>query len=196
VSRAILQALAVTAELTGTNFSDVAARMMLEDLAPYPEQQVLASLNRCRKELKGRLTLSDILSRIDDGRPGPEEAWSMIPRDESASVVWTEEMAAAFGVALPLLNEGDAVAARMAFTERYRKLCQKARDESAPPKWTPSYGTDQLGREAAITEAMRHNRLSYQQAVTLLPSIKDREAPGEPLLLDQIKRRAIEYTPA
>ena len=76
------EAIAVTAELTGTVLSKVAAQVMAEDLARYPEAQVMGALTRCRRELKGRLTIADVISRLDDGRPGVEEAWAMLPKDE------------------------------------------------------------------------------------------------------------------
>lgn len=168
-SEKLIQAIAVTCELTSTVLSEAAARVLATDLARYPEQQVLGALDRCRRELRSRLTLADVLQRLDDGRPGPEEAWAMIPRDESTSVVWTEEMAAAFGVALPLLAEGDHVAARMAFLERYRASVQQSRDRGEPPKWTPSLGLDPAGRESALIEAAEKGRLSAPHVAALLP---------------------------
>lgn len=131
---------------------------------------------------------ADIIGKLQsmDGRPGPEEAWSMIPRDESSSVVWTEEMAEAFGVANPLLNEGDQVAARMAFTERYRALVQQARDAGKPVKWMPSLGTDRLGREGALLEAESKGRLTSEHVAGLLPY---REEQGA-MLLAKLKQLA------
>src|ERR1043165_278765 len=124
MSTLLLKAIAVTAELTGTTMSEAAASVMAEDLTRYPENQVLVALTRCRRELRGRLTIADVIQRLDDGRPGPEEAWAMIPQDEAPSVVWTQEMASAFGIALPLMD--DPVAARMAFKEAYAKAVAKA----------------------------------------------------------------------
>lgn len=165
----LMQALAVTAELTGTTLSDAAARVMVSDLEAYSLQQVLVALVRCRRELKTRLTVAAIIERLDDGRPGPEEAWAMIPKDEHGSVVWTEEMASAYGVAYGLLAEGDTIAARMAFRETYAAMVTKARSEQIPVKWTPSLGFDKGTREAAITEAVRKNRLTHEHALILLP---------------------------
>lgn len=93
----------------------------------------------------------------------------MIPRDEAASVVWTEEMAQAFGVAIGLLEEGDQVAARMAFLERYRTLVQSARNAGELVHWTPSLGTDRLGREAALIAARDKGRLTHAHVAGLLP---------------------------
>lgn len=171
MSVALVKALAVTCELTGTTMTEAAAEVMVEDLKLYPEQQVLKALHRCRRELRGHLTLHDILTRLEDGRPGPEEAWAMLPRGEEASVVWTTEMQQAYGVALPLLQEGDVVAARMAFLERYRALVQAARDSGAAPVWQPSLGTDQFGRAAALETAVRLGRIEQNHAHALLANI-------------------------
>lgn len=169
-SKQLLQAIAVTAELTATQLSEVAARVMASDLSRYPEQQVLGALERCRRELRPHsLTIESILSRLDDGRPGPEQAWAMMPRDETTSVVWSDEMAQAWGAAKPLLDEGDQVAARMSFAEIYRNLVQRARDAGIPVKWTPSLGHDPHGREAALLDAARLGRLTVQHVAGLLP---------------------------
>jgi hypothetical protein len=165
----LLQAIAVTVELTSTQLSEAAARVLAEDLARYPEAQVLEALTRCRRELKGRLTIAEVLSRIDDGRPGPEEAWAMMPTSEEQSVVWTAEMAGAFGVAFPLMREGDHVAARMAFLETYKTLCRRARDAGTPARWTASLGHDPHAREPVLLEAQRLGRLPADYVAGLLP---------------------------
>lgn len=167
----LIKAIAVTAELTGTELSIDAARMMAMDLQEFPVQQILAALTKCRRGLSGRLTVQAVISRIDDGRPGPEEAWAMIPRDESATVVWTDEMAQAFGIASPLIFEGDNVQARMAFIESYKKLCDQAREEKKAVNWTPSLGHDKRGREHVLMDAVRKGRLTADHAVKLLPHI-------------------------
>lgn len=168
-SENLLQAIAVTAELTGTVMSEPAARIMAEDLARYPELQVLAALTRCRRELRGRLTIADVLTRIDDGRPGPEEAWAMMPTSEAQSVVWTAEMAEAYGAAYPLIRDGENVQARMAFLERYRTLVRESRDAGKPVRWTASLGHDPQGREPVLLEAQAKGRLSADHVVGLLP---------------------------
>lgn len=166
----LIQAVAVTAELCGRSFSEPAARMFVSDLSAYPENQVLRALTRCRKEVRGVLTVADVISRLDDGRPGVEEAWSMIPRSEEESVVWTEEMREAFAVACPLLEEGDEVAARMAFKEVYQRKVIDARDRCLPVSWTASLGHDKRLREEAINRAVEHGRLTAGHAAGLLPA--------------------------
>lgn len=162
----VLQALAVTAEITGTQLSEGAARVFAGDLSRYPVDQVLGALTRCRREVKGRLTVADVIGRLDDGRPTPDEAWAMIPHDEASTAVITEEMAQAWGIAS---EAEDRVSARMAFLSAYRRIVQESRDSGVPVKWFPSLGTDSRGREFAITEAVRLGRLSAPHAQALLP---------------------------
>lgn len=177
-TESLLKAIAVTAELTQTQLSKSAARVMAEDLARYPEALVLEALTRCRRELKGRMTIADVLTRIDDGRPDAEEAWAMVPKDEGSSVVWTQEIATAFGAAYPLIRSGETIPARMAFLEKYRNEVRKARDKGEPVKWTPSLGHDVQSRESVLLEAARLGRLPRDHVQGLLPH---REVP-EPVM--------------
>lgn len=166
-SEQLIQAIAVTAELTGTQISPPAAKVMAIDLATYPEPQVMGALVRCRRELKGRLTIAEVVSRLEDGRPGPEEAWAMLPKGEEATVVWTEEMAVAAGIAGSLRD--DQVQARMVFLEKYRDEVRKARENRLPVRWIVSLGTDSRGREAPVLEAVRLGRVAASHAESLLP---------------------------
>jgi hypothetical protein len=170
-SAALLEAVAVTAELCGRVFSEPAARVFVADLSGYPEESVMKALSRCRREVRGALTVADVVSRLDDGRPGPEEAWSMLPRTEAQTVVWTDEMRAAHVVALPLLNAGEQVPARMAFKEAYQRLVSEARDAGKPVNWSASLGHDKLGREAALLDAVRLGRLELERARDYAPSL-------------------------
>lgn len=188
-SKAVLQALAVTAELTNTQLSAGAARVLANDLAGYPEGQVLGALDRCRKELRGKLTLADILSRLDDGRPGPEEAWATVSpalADERVTIVWTEEMALASAPARAIVD--DPVAARMAFLECYRRMVQQARDDKQPVLWTPSLGYDARGREGPLLEAVRRGRLGAVHVAGLLPH-RNEPAPEIAALLKSEPKR-------
>ena len=169
MDKTLLSEIQATAELCGAALSKGALDVLSGDLESYQAVDLRAALKRCRREHKGRLTVEAIVSRIDDGHPGPEEAWAMMPRSESATVVWTSQMAESWGIASPLLEEGDAVAARMAFKEHYVKAVQASRDTGVPPKWRPSLGHDLGGRESVILAAVEKGRLGHEHAQTLLP---------------------------
>jgi len=166
---ALVEAILLTSEICGQTLSPAAARILAGDLADFDETAILGALSRCRMEVQGRLKVADIIVRITDGRPDTEEAWNMLPRDEMASTVWTEEMAQAWGLASPMLEAGDIAAARRAFGESYAKAVQQARIRREPVRWTPSLGSDVKGREAVLLDAVRKGRLTATQASALLP---------------------------
>lgn len=174
---ALMRALEATAEVMGTALSESAAMLMAEDLSAYPLQAVKDALVRCRRECKFRLTLAEIIERIDDGRPGPEEAWSLVPMSEGQTAVITDEIAAC--IPYGMIERGDMVAARMAFTEAYRKAISAARARGEPVKWFPSLGHDIEGREAPLREAERLGRLPSPLVGKLLPvPVDDKRLPS------------------
>lgn len=120
---------------------------------------------------------ADIIEIIDrmrpDGRPTADEAWSMIPRDEAVTVVWTDEMSEAFGVAKPLLDVRDQVAARMAFRDAYERAVDRNRREGKAPHWFASLGQDKQGRAHVLADAVTKNRITFERAVALLPHAHD-----------------------
>ena len=133
--------------------------------------QVREALRRCRRE-KFPVRLPHILENLpghgaDDGRPGPELAWSMCPRSDEQSVVWTEEMATAYDGARKLLLSRDEIGARMAFKEAYEKEVSKARDNRIPVHWVVSLGWDKGDRIRALSEAVEKRRISGKNALEL-----------------------------
>lgn len=183
-SSALLEALANTALIYGRDLPKPARLMLLADLDAFTDEQVIEALNRCRMELRNFPTVADIVDRIDDGRPGPEEAWALLPKSEADSVVWCDEMAEAFGACRALL-ESDPVAARMAFRETYSKLLGQARASRRIPKWTPSFGSDASGRGAALKEAVMKKRLTEREATLLLPHVVEAQKNVAALIEDK-----------
>lgn len=160
-SSKLIEAIAVTAELCGRTFTPAAAAMFVADLAGHSERQVLVALQRCRQEVRGVLTLHDVVSRIDDGRPGVEEAWSiaLASRDERDSAVWTCEIAEAWNVARAVMDLGDEVGARMAFKECYGRLVEAARRERRPHAWILTEGFDLMRRAEVLRRAEQQGRV-------------------------------------
>ena len=102
-----------------------------------------------------------------DGRPGADEAWAMLPyQDEAASVVMTEEMSEAFGIAQEV---DDKNGARMAFRDAYNRIVERNKRAGIPPKWFASLGHDHNGREIVLKEAVRLGRIGEAYAAGLLP---------------------------
>jgi hypothetical protein len=96
-----------------------------------------------------------------------------VPKDESDTAVWSEEMAGAYAVASPLLEAGDAIGARMAFKETYDRLVREAREQRKPAAWTISLGWDTDKRTTAIRNAISAGRYLESKAQHLLPPPSD-----------------------
>lgn len=168
-----------TAEVMGTDIKPNAAAMMAEDLSDYPPAVMKKAMRRVRAEHTGRLTLKAILDRVDEavGRPAANEAWAaaLEALDEAKTVVWTDEMAQAWGVARAIAAAGDLVGARMAFIGAYERLVRDAREAGAMPVVTVSEGWDKDQRVAAVEKAARLGYLPEEQARAYLP------APEQPV---------------
>lgn len=168
----LIKLIGVTAELTGQVFSEMAIEVMLEDLQNYSPDELKQAFTAIRKQgLK--LTIGNVVKNIPDGRPGVEEAWSMIPRGESETTVWTREMREAYGVAAPLLHSGDQIGARMAFKEKYESLLTQAKTNSEPIQWHASLGFDQKTREETLIRAMEQGKLPPATVRAYLPTPSD-----------------------
>lgn len=170
-SERIVKALTLAFQYVQQTMADAALEEMACDLADYPEGHVLAALKRCRSELKS-IRFADIIDRIPGGHPGPEEAWAIISRsmnNEQISIVWTDEIREAYGVACALAD--DPVAARMAFKELYSPLVSASRANRKQPSWSVSLGYDVAGRERAVQEAVEKGRISLEHARQLVPSL-------------------------
>ena len=137
-------------------------------VSQYQDQQIEAAMTRVMRESEW-LTLKAIIERIDDGRPGPEQAWAMCPKDEETSVVWTDEMAEAYGPTRQLLMHGDSVGARMAFREHYQALLISAKTAGRPVHWQVSFGFNRTDRVRALSEAVIHGWIDREYALSLLP---------------------------
>lgn len=171
----LINLIKTTGEIYGKQVSPAAAVMFLSDLENYHADVIKTAMARCRKELRTFPSVADVIARVDDGRPGVEEAWSMIPKTEQESVVWTKEMRLAHSVCYSLIEE-DPIAARMAFKERYLAEIANSRREGVPVKWSISLGFDVNGRAGVLTRAVDKKRISIAEAQNHLPML---EAPGK-----------------
>lgn len=150
------------------------AEGMASMLAAYPTDLVLGALDRCCRELKtSRLTISDVTSRFKDGRPGPQEAWTIAGAafgngGEAGTIVWTREIAVAWGKC----RGEDEIPARMAFLEIYSGLVAEAREAAQPPEWEVSLGHSSAEREAVLAEAVRLGRIEASHAARLLGHVE------------------------
>lgn len=171
----IVQAIAVTCELTNTQLTGQAIAVMARDLtAVYSEAAIIAALDRCRKELTRRLTQADVIERIEeaDGRPSANEAWgiAILGFDEDETIITNDEICAAMNAAKPIMDMGDEIGARMAFRDAYDRVIRDNRERGRSPNWWPSLGHDPIRRVDAIQAAVDVGRLTHKQATAYLPA--------------------------
>lgn len=168
----IAQVVTATAEVLGQEITATAAEMIATDLSEYQDQQIADGLKACRRELTGRLTLAAIIECIQrtDGHPEPSEAWAIAIQasDESRTVVITKQIQAALLSAQPVLDLGDAIGARMAFIDSYRKNIEGARKSRQRIEWRVSIGWDVNDRANALEIAVESGRISADQGEALL----------------------------
>ena len=156
----------------------------LDILKPFPLRVIRAALaGYCDENSEFAPVPAAIAKRCTllDGRPGAEEAWAiaLASRDEADTVVWTTEIAEAFGVCSTVLNTGDEVGARMAFKDAYNRLVTAARLRNLPAQWSVSLGWDITKREAAVTKAAAAGLLPAPQVRALLPNYADPQVQSE-----------------
>lgn len=164
----LAQAIAITAELTGTQLSEQALKAMIVGLEAYSFQHVTAALKRCQFELSaGRFCFPEILKRIPGGHLSSDEAWAIFPKDEYTTAVVTAEMREAMLTAYPLLNDGDKIGARMAFKQAYERLVSEACGKQ--PVWEITLGFDKAGRYDAVLKGVEQGRISVERALAALP---------------------------
>ena len=166
----LIEQVAITLELGGADLSTAAKEVIVSELKAYPELDVARALQRCRRELKGRVSFADIHSRIPGARPSANEAWGTLPRSERRSVVWTTETSEAFGEIREILDRGDEVGARLAFREIYERKVRESEDSGIPVKWEFSGGDDQGERIRVLQTAVAQNKIPKELALKIEPT--------------------------
>ncbi len=161
--------LGLTAEAMGSRLSPEAILLMAGDLEPYPPEEVIEAIRRCRTECK-RLTMADILDRVPSYQarkmPTADEAWekALASRmwDEDETVILPNAIFRSFP--MTIWKQGDRVGARRAFIDRYN------REKELPDAFEtiPSYGYDPVRCASAIEDASRAGLLPRQQEQKLL----------------------------
>lgn len=170
----IYRLLVATAQAMGQQLTVDAARLIADDLVQYNEAQISDALRKLRRK-GGRFGTSGILEFITaaDGRPSPDKAWAMMPKDELDSAVITQEMAEAWRVAYEQYGGGDIVGAQIAFKREYSGIVEAARDEGLPVRWFASLGHEPSRRVDALAEAVELKRIAADHAIALLAGSPD-----------------------
>lgn len=168
------QLLTAIAELYGKTLSEWAQSLYWNALQQYDLGIVREALNRHVKNPDSGQFMpkpADVvrMMMLSDGRPSADELWPSMPLSEAQSVVWTAEAKTAFFVALPLIESGDLIAARMSFRAAYETACSEARVAQRPLQWEVSLGYDRIHRETTLRCAVEQGKISADHAAHFLP---------------------------
>lgn len=159
----LMEELGATMELSGQQIRPAALALLASDLAHIEKPLLRVALARIRAEHKGAILTGTVLQYVDHamGRMLPAEAYALAlsSADDSATIVWTNEIADAWAVAAPLLRAGDKFGARQAFIESYGRITGEARAQRQLPRVQVSLGHDTEGRARALQEAITAGRL-------------------------------------
>lgn len=141
--------------------------LIFEDLENFPLDIIKQAVKRHRQTAKAAPAVNDIIEIINDANGskhlGVEEAWALAQNlfDENATVVITDEIMAAWGVAECVYP--DKIGARMAFKEKYLAIIKTAPE----PKWWATQGDSREQRVSAISQAVDLGRLTHERASQL-----------------------------
>lgn len=175
-----VKALGVVLEMAGQEISEAAMDMMASELSQFEFGAVQNALRKCARECKYKITLAEIIDRIDDGRPSPEKAWQDVQHltEDDAKVLTTEQNQAYCMVSTALID-GDTsakIAARQTFLQEYKRLCQESRDQAKPVQYflaRANRDTDGVKALEAVSLAMTESKLPQLDAVKLLPQHRE-----------------------
>lgn len=173
--REVVSELVKTADLYNESLGESKIQAWLEALGGLDAGKICRAFQELRRTQAFMPRPAHVRALIEGehaggGHPGPEEAWALVGgMTEDDTVVWTEEIAEAWGVVRHL---EDRVAARMAFLEVYRTKLGVARAEQRPPRWTASVGWDPTKREGALREAEAQGKLSPAVVRAALPPVE------------------------
>lgn len=183
-------------ELLSAGKTELSARvsaLWFRVLSPYPLPAVLAGMDAHMRGSDTGRTLpipADIIKQINaavahDGRPGADEAWAIaaLSVDERTTVVWTAEIAEAWGIARPIMALRDEVGARVAFREAYNRLVLDARCARRPVCWLAALGTDVASQESALRVAASQGRVDMASMAKFVVTLPAPAPPAETLLL-------------
>lgn len=185
--------LAATAEAMGQVISDNTVALMVADFRVFPKHQLKEALHRVRMEGTSRLTPKVLLDQLDaiNGRLGADEAFALVlkAKDETQTVVWTDEVAQAWAAVYSMVQSKDQVGARMAFKQAYERIAQDARAQLKRPVPAFTLGTDPELRRVAITQAHEQGRLPLALALDALEGVAQFDARQNTFV-------ALGYTPS
>ena len=161
-------------ENTDTKTSKSLTKIAYELLSKYSRVELEYGITEHFRTSTYPIMPADIIGAIEAvydqrfKRIEANEAWTLIPESESDSACWTAEIAEAYFICLPLIEDGDKVSAKMAFREAYNRLADNATKKRIAVQWSVSLGHDKRKRNDAVRRALDKKLISNDIANKLL----------------------------
>lgn len=178
--------------------SPTAKALFFTDLKRYPLELIEAALSAHRLDPdRGRFTptVADISSQIERRRPlqwvGADEAWAALPKSENEPGILNQVTVQALAAAQPLLDDGDTIAARMAFKNCYDRLVSRAKLDRINPEYFLSPGGTMEDQQAVREEGQRQGLLPAPP----VPSTQQMLAPPSRANVARLKALLLELKP-
>ena len=176
----IAELIDATAEILGSQIKPQIIKIMCDDLSDYEFNDIQAALTACRREVKGRLSLKDIIDRLPkkgDELPTADELWGQVYEyltDEYKTFVLPEMAFIALentnGGIYELAMSGDKTAARMAFKAAYERLSQGF---NGKVNYVIRLGLNKENQASAIKTAYLEKKITKETAAAFLPEIDE-----------------------
>ena len=187
----IFQKITVANTVTQSTLDDMAIKAMVEllDNQGYEFNDIKAALNKCCIEVKGRLSLKDIIDRLPkkgDELPTADEAWGLVydfDNDQKTIIAPAIAFEAGRCGAFNLIST-DKVAARMAFKAAYDKLIPNY--SGKPIRYEISLSDDKEERRTALIQAVEDGKITKQHALKYEFDLEFKDEP--PLLPNSINK--------
>lgn len=197
----LTEELIATIEAMGGEANLKVVGMMVADFRVFPKHQLKEALHRVRMEGTSRLTPKVLLDQLDaiNGRLGADEAFALVlkAKDETQTVVWTDEVAQAWAAVYSMVQSKDQVGARMAFKQAYERIAQDARAQLKRPVPAYTLGSDRKLRIVAIEQAHKHGRLSMAMALEALEGVGRFDAKENTFVaIDCVRPEPLKLLPA
>jgi len=169
----LLKAILVACDVTNTKMDDESVKFIHTKLVKYGDDAIKA-IEKATEHVEYKLTLASIMKHLPKTgeHPDAELAWAHVPKTETDTAYVTSAMLGAMDAAQPLYDQGDEVAARMAFKAAYSELIKTTEpDFFFSGGYGMDYETKQQTKTAAIEKARQYGWLTEEKATRLLTSI-------------------------
>lgn len=160
-------------EIYGQEASTVKVNIYWSTLGNYSIQSLKNAANAWVRKSQFMPKPADLIKLIGGSSKhlSADEAWALaiMASDESNTVVWTQEMSKAWGLAQVVYENGDHIGARRTFIECYERLVDESILHNKPIETFVSLGFDKSKREYAINKAVFSGLLTQEKANHYLP---------------------------